>query len=90
MFIVGNSGSLLPTSRNVSATSAHFPDEDCQATRAMKISPFKCSIMSMKSGSIPSRTINLPPWRVKMIEDFMRNITKVGDEPVKPFDKKQL
>src|SRR3954452_15923404 len=43
---------MWPTSRNVSATSAYFPEEDCQATRPMKINPFKWSIRLAQSGSI--------------------------------------
>src|SRR3954447_6549299 len=40
------------------AVSAHFPEEDCQVTRAIKISPFSWSIRLAKSGSIPDPTAN--------------------------------
>src|SRR3954463_1981989 len=70
---------MRPTSRNVSATSAHFPDDDCQATRAVKISPFKCSIRSTKPGSIPYRTINLPSWQGENdIEFYEKHYKKYG------------
>src|SRR3954464_15179563 len=43
---------MWPTTGNVCATSAYFPEEDCQATRPMKINPFKWSIRLAQSGSI--------------------------------------